>query len=92
MPLWASQTIPQLSRTGWADVPRVGMQVPGFRGTGMKGADEMTEGDPGICRGCGERIVWVVTAAGKHAPMNEDGSSHFSTCSRASDFRRGGKR
>lgn len=51
-------------------------------------------GDPGFCgkhgNGCGQEIWWVKTRAGKAAPMNADGSSHFGTCEFARNFRKGG--
>ena len=53
-----------------------------------------TVGDAGICKGCGDGIVWIVTKRGKRAPMNlqpdAEGKpvSHFATCSKARDFRR----
>lgn len=51
-------------------------------------------GDPGFCGsktggGCGQEIWWVKTRAGKAAPMNADGSSHFGTCEFARNFRKG---
>jgi hypothetical protein len=39
------------------------------------------------CRSCGARIVWVTTRAGKRAPLNRDGTSHFSTCPQAEKWR-----
>lgn len=39
------------------------------------------------CRGCRQLVLWVITKAGKKMPVNHDGTSHFSTCPRASSFR-----
>lgn len=32
------------------------------------------------CRECPARIAWHVTPAGRKAPLNPDGTSHFSDC------------
>lgn len=40
------------------------------------------------CRGCGKTIYFVLTEAGKWAPTNPDGSSHFATCLRAAFYRK----
>lgn len=45
--------------------------------------------DRGTCRGCGAPIVWWITPTGKRSPHDPDGTSHFATCPRRSDFRRG---
>lgn len=42
----------------------------------------------GYCRGCGAQIAWCRTAAGRHAPLDRAGTSHFATCSDAATFRR----
>ena len=43
---------------------------------------EIPEGTvPAKCRGCGAQIWWVKTKNDKNVPCNEDGSSHFSSCS-----------
>lgn len=44
--------------------------------------------DPGQCRSCGKRVLWTVTRAGKRAPLNPDGTSHFSDCPDATSWRR----
>ena len=41
------------------------------------------------CRSCESPIVWCKTPAGKRAPVNPDGTSHFSTCPQADRWRRG---
>lgn len=51
--------------------------------TGPEGARGSSE-----CRGCGATIWWIETTRGKFMPINEDGSSHFSTCPKAELFRR----
>lgn len=58
-------------------------------------APEPPVGEPGLCRSCGEGIVWTVTKAGKRMPVNPDGISHFATCPQAAEWRnqnRKGKR
>ena len=40
------------------------------------------------CRGCGQRILWAFTLAGKKSPHDPDGTSHFATCSAAARFRK----
>jgi hypothetical protein len=49
---------------------------------------ERPQGDLGRCKGCGQEIVWTITAAGKRSPLNFDGTSHFANCPNAGDFRR----
>jgi len=50
---------------------------------------EIPPGTPtAICKGCGEFIKWIRTKAGKNMPVNADGTSHFATCTKASDFRK----
>lgn len=44
--------------------------------------------DLGACRSCGERIAWCITPAGKRAPVDPDGTSHFATCPQADRWRR----
>lgn len=43
---------------------------------------------PRECRSCGAPVLWVETAKGKHAPLNPDGTSHFSTCPQAVAWRK----
>lgn len=40
------------------------------------------------CRGCGGGIYWIRTSRGKNMPVNQDGTSHFTSCEKASDFRK----
>ena len=42
----------------------------------------------GRCRGCGAPISWARTPAGRSAPLDRDGTSHFATCPDADSFRR----
>lgn len=55
--------------------------------------------DPGVCRGCGQRVMWARTVAGKPAilnawePIREDGRvfvdnvvSHWGTCPQRAQF------
>jgi len=46
-----------------------------------------TVGDAGACRSCSAPIVWIITAKGKRAPMNPDGTSHWSSCPDAAAWR-----
>jgi hypothetical protein len=39
-----------------------------------------TADNVGRCRSCGAPVMWCVTPAGKKAPVNPDGTSHFSNC------------
>lgn len=43
---------------------------------------------PARCRSCGAVVLWCTTPAGKRAPVNRDGVSHFATCPQASDWRK----
>lgn len=43
---------------------------------------------PGRCRSCGAEVLWAKTPKGKRAPLNRDGTSHFSDCPQASSWRR----
>jgi len=45
----------------------------------------------GTCRGCGAKLYWIVTQAGKRMPVDPDGTSHFATCPKADSFRGKGK-
>jgi len=40
------------------------------------------------CRSCGARIAWLRTTAGKLAPVNPDGTSHFATCPQSDSWRK----
>lgn len=44
----------------------------------------------GTCRApsCRATILWCITRAGKRAPLNPDGISHYATCPEAGSFRR----
>lgn len=50
--------------------------------------DGWTLANIGHCRGCGAAIAWTRTPAGRHAPLDRDGVSHFATCPDAERFRR----
>jgi len=44
---------------------------------------------PARCRSCQASILWVVTVkAGKRAPIDPDGISHFATCPEAERWRK----
>ena len=42
----------------------------------------------GQCRSCGARIVWTITKAGRRAPLDPSGLSHFSTCPQSQAWRK----
>jgi hypothetical protein len=42
----------------------------------------------GRCRACGAAIAWCKTPAGRAAPLDRDGSSHYATCTDVVYFRR----
>lgn len=42
----------------------------------------------GTCRTCRAEVAWCRTPAGKPAPVNPDGVSHFATCPQADQHRR----
>ena len=42
----------------------------------------------GHCRSCGAEVLWCITPAGKKAPINRDGTSHFADCPQARDWRK----
>jgi hypothetical protein len=44
----------------------------------------------GSCRSCGASVMWCFTPAGKKAPINPDGTSHFATCPQADAWRKRG--
>ena len=43
---------------------------------------------PAACRSCGASIAWVVTNAGRRAPIDPDGTNHFVTCPSAAQWRK----
>ena len=42
----------------------------------------------GTCSACSAPLSWCTTKAGKRAPLNPDGTSHFADCPEAGRFRR----
>jgi hypothetical protein len=44
--------------------------------------------NPCECNGCGATIYWIKTAKGRAMPVNPDGTSHFSNCPKANEFRK----
>jgi hypothetical protein len=42
----------------------------------------------GRCRSCRAEIAWCLTSAGKRAPVDQDGTSHFATCPDSAAWRR----
>lgn len=40
------------------------------------------------CKGCGARIAWILTPTGNKMPVDADGSPHWASCPKASDFKR----
>lgn len=50
---------------------------------------EIPEGTrPAPCKGCKAWIYWVKTKNGKNMPVDEDGTPHWATCTKAKDFKR----
>lgn len=47
-----------------------------------------TADNVGHCRSCGATVMWCWTPAGRKAPIDPDGKSHFATCPQAADWRR----
>ena len=50
--------------------------------------DGYTPDNVGSCKACGQEMLWTKTKAGNRAPLNPDGSSHFSNCVYAQRFRK----
>lgn len=42
----------------------------------------------GRCRSCGAEVLWCRTPAGKKAPIDRQGTSHFATCPQADQWRK----
>lgn len=42
----------------------------------------------GACRSCHQIVLWTHTQRGNKAPLNQDGTSHFSTCPQADGWRK----
>ena len=42
----------------------------------------------GRCRSCRAEVLWCITPAGKKAPVDPDGTSHFASCPDATAWRR----
>lgn len=56
-------------------------QVPGPQGA--------TPARTAACRSCAAPVLWVIThKSGRPSPLNQDGTSHFSTCPQAERWRR----
>ncbi len=49
----------------------------------------MRVGQLGTCNGCGASIFFLRHVNGKMAPYDRNGQTHFSTCPKAGEFRRG---
>lgn len=45
-------------------------------------------GDPGVCKGCGAEIWWMIHRNGKRAPYDPNGVNHFVTCVDREQFRK----
>lgn len=50
--------------------------------------DGYTFDNLGHCKACDAPMAWCTTKAGKRAPLNADGTSHFATCPDAQRFRK----
>lgn len=48
-----------------------------------------TADNEGHCRSCRAEVLWCITPAGKRAPIDPDGKSHFATCPQADAWRKG---
>lgn len=42
------------------------------------------------CKGCGVRMLWADSPAGKATPLDADGTNHFITCPKRDQFRKKG--
>lgn len=60
------------------DTPPAGRVIP----------DGYTFTNVGRCTACGAPLSWCTTKAGRRAPLNPDGTSHFADCPQAASFRR----
>lgn len=56
--------------------------------SGLLPEPEAPEGEPGECRSCHAPVLWRLTAKGKRAPFDQDGTSHFATCPDATRWRK----
>ena len=61
-------------------------EIPAFAGWTLP--EGWTPDNIGHCRSCSADILWCVTPRGKKAPINADGTSHFSTCPDSVAWRR----
>jgi hypothetical protein len=43
-------------------------------------------GNPGACRSCGARILWIFSKDRKLMPYDPDGVTHFATCPDAKEW------
>jgi hypothetical protein len=48
-----------------------------------------TASNEGRCRSCRAEVLWCVTPAGKKAPIDRSGESHFVTCPDRDEWRKG---
>lgn len=61
-------------------------EVPAF--VGWTVPEGWTPTNIARCRSCGADVLWCITPKGKHAPVNADGTSHFSNCPQSDQWRR----
>jgi len=62
--------------------------VAGPDGTEFRVPDGWEAGDVGRCRSCGAGVLWCTTPAGRRAPVDPDGISHFATCPQSNTWRK----
>lgn len=43
------------------------------------------------CRSCSAEVMWCITPAGRRAPVDRDGTSHFATCPQGREWSRKGR-
>ncbi|MES2210935.1 MAG: hypothetical protein V4515_12255 [Chloroflexota bacterium] len=60
--------------------------VPAF--VGWTVPEGWTPDNIGRCRSCSAEVLWCLTPNGKKAPLNADGTSHFSNCPQSDQWRR----
>jgi hypothetical protein len=58
-----------------------------LKGFGWTVPEGYTPHNVARCRSCDKEILWCTTPAGKKAPINRDGTSHFADCPAADQWR-----
>lgn len=57
-------------------------------GQAFRYPDGWTPDNSGRCRSCAAPVLWCITPAGRRAPVDPDGTSHFATCPEATQWRK----